>query len=120
MHTTSPSLTQLISLSLALAVTSAGCAVSTHAVAPATMGVVRSSADLEADLDQPGPVVLETVVGAEWEVDRSGLLALGDPVAKAAPVGDGPEPIQIYFHVLRHPTRGTFLVDTGVEHLLRD
>jgi glyoxylase-like metal-dependent hydrolase (beta-lactamase superfamily II) len=76
--------------------------------------------DLESDLEVPGPVSVETVVAADWEVDRSGLLDLDHPTAKAAHLSDGPEPIQIYFHVLRHPQHGTFLVDTGVEHAIRD
>ncbi len=98
----------------------AGCVASTHPVAPAALGVVRSSVEFEADLDQPGPVVVETVIAADWEVDRSGLIDLDHPTAKAAHLKDGPEPIEIYFHVLRHPQRGTFLVDSGVEHALRD
>jgi glyoxylase-like metal-dependent hydrolase (beta-lactamase superfamily II) len=105
---------------LALLGSLSGCVASTHAVAPAPLGVVRSSAEFEADLDQPGPVVVETVIAADWEVDRSGLIDLDHPAAKAAHLKDGPEPIEIYFHVLRHPQRGTFLVDSGVEHALRD
>ncbi|MBK7858673.1 MAG: MBL fold metallo-hydrolase [Archangiaceae bacterium] len=73
-----------------------------------------------AVLDAAGPIALETVVSCDWEVDRSGLINLDHPTARAAGLTDSPEPIQVYFHVLRHPTRGTFIVDTGVERALRD
>lgn len=98
----------------------AGCALSTHATQRSPLGTPRSSADLLAVLDQPGPVTLETVASVDWEVDRSGLINLAAPRAKAAGLVDGPEPIQVYFHALRHPTRGLFIVDTGVEKALRD
>ncbi|APR81774.1 Beta-lactamase-like protein [Minicystis rosea] len=91
-----------------------------HAVAPAAIGVARSSVDLAAVTDEPGPVTVETVVGADWEIDRSGLINLEHPKAVAAGLKDGPEPIIIPFHAVRHPTQGLFLVDTGVERALRD
>ncbi len=98
----------------------AGCAASTHSTQKATLGVPRSSAELLAVIDQPGPVTLETVASADWEVERGGLINLGHPRAEQAGLTDGPEKIQMYFHVLRHPERGTFIVDTGVEKALRD
>lgn len=69
-------------------------------------------------IDQPGPITVETVVGADWQVARSGLINLKHPKARAAGLVDGPEPIRIFFHALRHPTRGLFLIDTGVEDAL--
>jgi glyoxylase-like metal-dependent hydrolase (beta-lactamase superfamily II) len=79
---------------------------------------VRSSAELEASLSEPGPVAFETVVAADWEVDRGGLLNLDHPKAEAAGLEDEPERIQILFHAVRHPTRGLFIIDTGVERAL--
>lgn len=75
---------------------------------------------MEAVLREPGPVVVETVIGADWAVDRSGLVNLEHPTAVAAHLGDGLEPVYVAFHALRHPSRGTYLVDTGVERALRD
>lgn len=98
----------------------AGCSVSTHATRKSTLGASRASAELLAVIDQPGPVVLETVASADWQVDRGGLVNLEHAHAKEAGLTDGPEAIQVYFHVLRHPEHGTFLVDTGVEKALRD
>jgi glyoxylase-like metal-dependent hydrolase (beta-lactamase superfamily II) len=92
-----------------------GCRPTSHVADASTMGVVRPSSAMEAVLDQPGPVAVETVVGADWQIDRSGLINLDHPAAVAAHLKDGLEPIQIYFHALRHPTAGLYLVDSGVE-----
>ena len=98
----------------------AACAPTTQQVASANIGTFHSTGALDAIVDRPGPITVETVVGADWEVDRSGLLNLDNPTAIAAGIKAGPEPIVVMFHALRHPTRGLFLVDTGVERALRD
>lgn len=115
-----PPRSPLAALALALATGLAGCGVTSHPTAPADLGTPRSEADLLAVLDRPGPLAVETIASADWAVDRAGLLDLAHPKARAAGLADVPEPIQIYFHAVRHPTRGTFLVDTGVERALRD
>ncbi len=97
-----------------------GCKVSSHSTQNSTLGVPRSSAELLAVVDQPGPVLLETVNSSDWQINRSGLINLEHPRAKEAGLTEGQEPIQVYFHVLRHPTHGTFIVDTGVEKAMRD
>lgn len=102
------------------AVLLSGCAVSGHATVRSTLGVVRSSDDLVAALASPGEATVETVVGCDWEVDLAGLVNLDHPRAKEAGLTDRAEPIQIYFHAIRHPGKGLFLVDTGVERALRD
>lgn len=111
----------LLAVSLPVAAAAAvGFRPTTHPTTPAALGEARSSADLEAVVDQPGPVTVETVTAADWQVDRGGLVDLDHPRSKAAGLTDGPEPIQIFFHALRHPTRGLFLVDSGVQRALRD
>ena len=101
-----------------LAVT--GCAhVTSHPEAPATLGRAPT-ASLDALVDQDGSLTVETVVGAEWVVPLSGLLNLDHPAAKAAHLKDHDEPIVVVFHAVHHPTRGTYLIDTGVEHALFD
>ena len=92
--------------------------ITTHEAKPASLGVARELAALEAVVDQPGPLTVESVVGADWAVDRSGLLNLAHPAAKD--LKDGLEPIVVGFHAIQHPTRGLFLVDTGTEKALRD
>jgi N-acyl homoserine lactone hydrolase len=105
---------RIIILSL-LAAFSSSCAATTHPTTSARPGVARSSVELDALVDQPGPISIETVTAAKWEVDLSGLVNLDHPAAKAAKLVDKPEPIDLYVHVIRHPQRGTFFVDTGVE-----
>jgi N-acyl homoserine lactone hydrolase len=96
------------------------CTASSHATRAATLGTLTSAAAMEAVLDRPGPVHVETVNGADWAVTRAGLIDLHNPTAKAAHLTDGDEPIQVYTHVIRHPTRGVFLIDTGVSRRLVD
>jgi N-acyl homoserine lactone hydrolase len=91
-----------------------------HAAEPASLGSPSATDQLVAVLDTPTDLTVETVTGADWEVDRSGVLDLHDPQAKKAGLEDGPEPIQIFFHAIHHPRRGLFLVDTGVERALFD
>jgi glyoxylase-like metal-dependent hydrolase (beta-lactamase superfamily II) len=97
-----------------------GCRPTSHVAAPAALGVSRPSSELEAVVDAPGPVTVETVVGADWEVSRAGLINLDDDEAKKAGLKDGPEKIVVLVHIVRHPSAGLFLVDTGVERALRD
>lgn len=94
------------------------CAQTTHPSAPASLGKPISSAAMEALIDTPGPVELKSVVSADWVADLSGLLNLKDPKVVQAGLADHEEPIQIYTHLLRHPTQGLFMVDTGVSKRL--
>ena len=104
-----------------LSVAATGCALSSHATRPATLGVTRSTDDLKKALasTEPGVVELETIASADWAVERSGLINLKHPNAVAAGLVDGDEPIIVPFHVIKHPTKGTFIVDTGVETAMR-
>ena len=105
---------------LSLALVACGCAASHHATAPSALGIARSSDELVAVLDRPGPIALSSVDSADWEVPLSGLLNLEHPNAEAAGLEDRPEPIVVRFHVIEHPTRGSFIVDTGVERAVHD
>ncbi len=104
----------------AIAVAATGCAATTHPDAPATLGSAAATSSLEAVVDQPGPLTVETVIGADWQVPLSGLVNLDHAEAKAAKLTDRDEPIHVAFHAVTHPTRGTFLIDTGVERALFD
>lgn len=75
---------------------------------------------MEALLEQPGPIQLETINSAEWAVPLAGLLNLKSPAAIAAGLKDRDEPIQVYVHLLKHPQHGNFFVDTGVSKKLLD
>jgi N-acyl homoserine lactone hydrolase len=105
---------------LSFALLALGCVTSHHATAPSALGVARSSDELVAVLDRPGPLALESIDSADWEVPLSGLLNLEHPSAVAAGLEDRAEPIVVRFHVIEHPTRGAFIVDTGVERSVHD
>jgi glyoxylase-like metal-dependent hydrolase (beta-lactamase superfamily II) len=97
------------------------CGMTSHPIESANLGQPSSLAAMEANMDTPGPVEIDTVVSADWAVPLSGLLNLDAPEAKQAQLKDHDEPIQIYAHVVHHPRHGIFLVDTGVsQQLLAD
>jgi N-acyl homoserine lactone hydrolase len=68
---------------------------------------------MEAVVDQPGPIEVKTYA-ADWEANLSSVLNIKHPKAVQAGLKQRKEPIKIYAHVVRHPTQGFFLVDTGV------
>src|SRR3954466_4834730 len=107
--------TKVSALALATFLSVPGCAATTHATTPAIVGTARPSSSLETVVDQPGPLTVETFISATWQVDREGLINLDDPKAKAAHLVDGPEPIDLFIHVIHHPEQGLYLVDSGVE-----
>lgn len=98
----------------------AGCSASSLDSRPAGMGTAVTWQEMTSALDQPGPIELEKVVAARWAVNLSGLLNLDHPEAQAAGLEDRLEAIEIYTYVIRHPSRGTFLVDSGVSEAWRD
>lgn len=107
-------------LTLAATLALSGCTASSHATQVSTLGRASRASELLATLEQPGPVEVETVNSTSWAVTRAGLINLDHPKAKQAGLQDGDEPIEVTFHVIRHPRFGTFLIDTGVERALRD
>ena len=109
-----------IVLAFAITLLLQGCGMTSHPVARSTLGQPVSSAEMERWLDQPGPIQLETLNSADWSVSLAGLVKLKSPAAVQAGLKDREEPIQVYAHVLQHPQRGSFLVDTGVSRRLLD
>lgn len=107
-------------LSCALALLLQGCTVSSHPLGKPAPGKVSSSAEMERLIGQPGPIQLETINSADWSVSLAGLVNLKSPAAIQAGLKDRDEPIQVYAHLLRHPQRGNYLVDTGVSKKLVD
>ena len=97
-----------------------GCSITSHPVAPGAIGKPSGSAAMERLIDQPGPIELSTINSADWAVPLAGLLNLNSAAAKKAHLADREEPIQVFAHVIRHPQRGVYLVDTGVSQKLLD
>lgn len=110
----------LLTLGLVLVFLMPGCSLTTHPVEKSTLGKPSSSAEMEALINQPGPIQLETINSADWAVPLAGLLNLQSPAAIEARLKDRDEPIQVYAHLLKHPQHGNFLVDTGVSRKLLD
>ena len=110
----------LVTLGCALIVTVSGCSLSSHPLGQPALGKSSSSTEMEGLINQPGPIELETINSADWVVALSGLINLKSPAAIAAGIKDRDEPIQVYAHLLKHPQRGNFLVDTGVSKKVVD
>ncbi len=109
-----------IMLGLILVFLMPGCSLTTHPIDKSRLGKLSSSAEMEALIDQPGPIRLESINSADWAVPLAGLLNLKSPAAIEAGLKDRDEPIQVYTHLLKHPQHGNFLVDTGVSKKLLD
>lgn len=93
-----------------------GCVSTRHAVRPETVeNAPRSKHRVRDAVEERGMWTVETVTAADWHVPLSGLLNLEHDRAKAEGLTKRDEPIRIYFHALRHPEHGLFIVDTGVE-----
>lgn len=97
-----------------------GCAQTSHPLGSPAPGKASSSAEMERLIDQPGPIQLESINSADWAVPLAGLVNLKSPAAIQAGLKDRDEPIQVYAHLLKHPQRGYYLVDTGVSQKLLD
>ena len=104
----------IIALSGAALFAFPGWSQTTHQTAAAGLGKPISSSAMEALINQPGPIAVRTVASSDWKADLSGLINLKDPKAVQAGLTDHEEPIQIYAHLVRHPTQGFFMIDTGV------
>ena len=105
-------------LSCALAFLLQGCTVTSHPLGKPALGKASSSVEMERLIDQPGSIQLETINSADWSVSLAGLVNLKSPAAIQAGLKDRDEPIQVYAHLLKHPQRGNYLVDTGVSRKL--
>ena len=63
---------------------------------------------------------LNKIKSANWQAKLSGLLDLDDKKSKNEELRDRIEPVEVYFYVLEHPKYGTYLIDSGVEHALKE
>ncbi len=108
-------------LALAAAAVLSGCDTTTLKTIPSELGKTSSMAELKASLAKPGTIKFTKHLSANWAINLSGLLNLEHPKAIKAGLEDRQEPIEIYLYSLQHPTKGAFLVDSGVsEKLLPD
>ena len=95
-----------------------GCETTNLEAVPAQLGKASSMEQLRASLTRPGTIEFTKHLSANWEINLSGLLNLEHPKAIEAGLEDRSEPIEIYLYSLSHPTRGNYLVDSGVSEKL--
>lgn len=107
-------------LGLGLAVLAA-CRVTSHPTEPFAPPAARSTPkSWDEVLARPVDVDVQAVVSARWEGPRKGLVDLNHPLAKEAGITNEKVPIVLLVGVIRHPTAGDFVVDTGAsEELVR-
>jgi N-acyl homoserine lactone hydrolase len=110
----------LFGLSCAFLMLLQSCTLTSQPLGKPALGKASSSAEMERLVDQPGSIQLETINSADWSVPLSGLLNLKSPEAMQAGLKDRDEPIHVYAHLLKHPQRGNYLVDTGVSRKIVD
>ena len=110
-------LTRLVLLGC-MAMALMACDATSVATVPAALGEPVSIETLVESAGS-GPLVLEKHLVANWSVPLSGLLNLEHPKAVAAGITDRDEPIDIYSYSIKHPSQGTFLVDSGISERFR-
>lgn len=98
----------------------AACRVTSHPTEPFVPPVPTrpAPADWDAVLAAPVDVQVQMVVSAHWEANRKGLVNLKDPIAKEAGLKNEKVPIVLQVGVIRHPTAGDFIVDTGMSEAM--
>jgi glyoxylase-like metal-dependent hydrolase (beta-lactamase superfamily II) len=94
------------------------CAFTTHPTRPERVSTQSTPATWTAALSGPVALEWEPVVSGRWKVERAGLINVDHPDAKGLPHDE--VDIVLPVHVLRHPTRGVFIIDTGVSQGLAD
>lgn len=103
-----------------LSLATAACTPTTIESRAASLGKPATMSELLDSMQKPGIIQFQKHVAGDWAIDLSGLLNLQHPKAKAAGLSDRVEPIQIFTYSLQHPTRGTYLVDSGLSEGFRD
>jgi len=91
-----------------------GCHVTDHPAHPAALPRPEPT-NWEAVLARPSQVEVEVITSAKWAVPRKGVINLKHPTAKAAGLRNEPVPIVLPVGIVRHPTRGDFIIDTGID-----
>lgn len=101
-------------VAVALAPGVAGCATPAthHPTMRSDLGVAAGAGALEASLARPGVVTFRRVRFATWTGGRGTFIDRDDPRTESIPPGS--EEATIYAYLLEHPTRGRYLIDSGV------
>ncbi len=111
-------MTNAIRLLTFLVVASSACTSTTHPTRTEAITSPRQPGSWSDALSGSTHVQWEPVLSARWKVERKGLINLERPEAKDLPKDEMDMVLPV--HVIRHPTRGTFIIDTGVSKGLKD
>lgn len=107
----------LVTSALTLLVAAAGVSLGCSTYAPPTVKFAApapSAATWDEVLAHPSEATVETLTTGEVEVSRSLLLNLEDRAT--AGMKDDSVWVPVLAHLIRHPTKGDLLVDTGLDH----
>ena len=110
-------------LTLSLALSSfllVACTATSNMTQIADLGHESTHVALVESLKKPGPIHFEKITVANWQVPLSGLLNLEHPRAISEGLVDKPEDINLFLYVIKHPTKGTFLIDSGISERFTD
>lgn len=102
----------LLALTLALALLA--CTPTNTPTEPAKLGQTANTSALIEVINQPGPIEFNKHTAANWQVPLSGLLNLDHSKAIEAGLKDRNEAIQLFVYSLKHPTKGTYIIDSGI------
>lgn len=99
-------------LTLAAGLSACATPATHHPAIASSLGTPSRTSGLEASLTRPGTVIFRRVRFATWTGGRGTFIDRDDPRTSAVPPGF--EDANIYAYVVDHPTRGRYLIDTGV------
>jgi glyoxylase-like metal-dependent hydrolase (beta-lactamase superfamily II) len=98
----------------------AACTATSNKTQIASLGQESTHVALLESLKKPGRITIEKIAMANWQVPLSGMLNLEHPKAIKAGLVDKQENIQLFLYVLKHPSNGTFLIDSGISESFID
>ena len=112
-----------ISLQALITLCLAGCSATQVETTTGDWGTPVTEADMLQAVQRPNDccrLSFTKHLAGTWQVPLSGLLNLEHAKAVAAGLEDRDEPIEIYVYSVQHPTKGSFLIDSGLAETLRD
>lgn len=109
---------------LLLALVLAGCSALPHSVEPLEGPIFAASDPAPKSWNEvfaePSEVEVRVEVAAHWLGARRGLIDFKHPTTKRSELEGGPQLISLLVGVIRHPERGDFLIDTGIDRSLAE
>lgn len=102
----------------------AGCSALPHPVEPLEGPLAVASDPAPQSWNEvfaePSEVEVRVEVAAHWLASRRGLINFKHPTTQRSQLEAGPQLISLLVGVIRHPERGDFLIDTGIDRTLAE